>query len=197
MKSHMRNQIDALEFMYENINTKQVALLEGDCFSALKRNNKIIATGLGKNVPICEKFVGMMVSLGLNASCLNTNSAAHGDLGTVKDGDIILVLTKSGNTVESIYLVEQLLKRDVKIWLLTFNKNSILRNSVQNVLCLSIPDEGDKWNLVPNNSSIGYLVFLQAVVLALADLFDVSIDVFRSNHPGGSIGETLREIQNE
>ena len=52
--------------------------------ATLRAGNKIIVSGLGKNVPICDKFVGTMISLGLNANFLHTNSAVHGDLGMVK-----------------------------------------------------------------------------------------------------------------
>lgn len=84
--------------------------------NTLLQGNQIITTGLGKNVPICDKFVGTMLSLGLRAFFLHTNSAVHGDLGAVHDGDLIIILTKSGETSESVYLMQQL-KRNVEIWL--------------------------------------------------------------------------------
>ena len=74
----------------------------------LKNGHKIIASGLGKNVPVCEKFVGSMQSLGLEACFLNTNSAVHGDMGVVKEGDMVIILTKSGETVGNKPVHEQL-----------------------------------------------------------------------------------------
>src|SRR5574344_860801 len=74
------------------------------CEKVIKNGNKIIVSGLGKNVAICDKFVGSMVSLGMPAYFLHTNSAVHGDLGLVKEGDLVIILTKSGETEESIYL---------------------------------------------------------------------------------------------
>ena len=76
----------------------------------INKGGKIVVSGLGKNVPICEKFVGSMVSLGMEAYFLHTNSAVHGDLGIVKEGDLVILLTKSGETAESIYLAELLEK---------------------------------------------------------------------------------------
>ena len=97
-----------------------------ECVSALKNGHKIIATGLGKNVPICEKFEGTMISLGLDARFMHTNSAAHGDLGMVREGDVVLILSKSGETIESLYLLDHLKDRNVCIWALTFNGESTL-----------------------------------------------------------------------
>ena len=102
-----------------------------DCEQTLRNGNKIIATGLGKNVPICDKFVGTMLSLGLNAGFLHSNTAVHGDMGMVHSGDLVIVLTKSGATAESVYLVDLLKQRKgVKLWLLSFNEHSVLADSM-------------------------------------------------------------------
>lgn len=70
--------------------------LVDECLAALSAGHKIIVSGLGKNVPVCDKFVGTMNSLGQNAAFMNTNSAVHGDIGMVQEGDVVIVLTKSG-----------------------------------------------------------------------------------------------------
>ena len=67
----------------ESIDDIQFEQLVSDCEQTLRNGNKIIATGLGKNVPICDKFVGTMLSLGLNAGFLHSNTAVHGDMGMV------------------------------------------------------------------------------------------------------------------
>ena len=80
------------------------ALLD-DCETTLRQpGQKIIVSGLGKNVPIGEKFVGTLLSLGLNANFLHTDSALHGDLGMVRPGDLVILLSKSGATEESVVL---------------------------------------------------------------------------------------------
>ena len=113
--------------------------LDTNAFSrlVLKNGHRVIVSGLGKNVPVCDKFVGTMLSLGLNAGFMHTNSAVHGDLGLVQDGDLVIVLTKSGETSESIYLTQQLQKRNAVIWLLSFAKKSTLMDLVvENCLIL-------------------------------------------------------------
>lgn len=163
-----------------------------DCVVTLENGGKIIASGLGKNIAVCDKFVGEMVSLGQPAQFLHTNSAVHGDLGIVQDGDLVIILTKSGETIESIHLVEHLLKRNVKIWLLTFAKESTLAKKTEKKLIIDLEHEGDDWNIVPHNSSILNLIVLQELAINIARLRNVKLTDFKFNHPGGHIGNILK-----
>ena len=151
-------------------------------------------SGLGKNVPVCDKFVGTMVSLGQNACFMNTNSAAHGDLGMVMPGDVVIILTKSGETAESVYLAKHLLERDCKLWLLTFREQSTMRQMLPNSLVLKLENEGDPWDIVPNNSTTVNLIVLQGLALHIAKNRGVTLDDFKKNHPGGFIGEQLKNV---
>lgn len=166
--------------------------LLSDSAEVLKRGNKIIVSGLGKNVPVCDKFVGTMNSFGLNASYMNTNSAVHGDLGMIHSGDLVIILTKSGETVESVYLNNLLKKRNCIVWLLTFERESTLMREIPKALVIDLEHEGDKWNIAPNNSTTLNLIVLQMLAVRLSEVLDVRLEDFRANHPGGHIGELLR-----
>lgn len=163
----------------------------GEAVKTLQSGHKIIVSGLGKNVPICEKFVGSMVSMGLEACFLHTNSAIHGDMGIVKKGDMIILLTKSGETSESIYLERILREREVNIWLLTFVKESTLARAISNHIVLDLTHEGDLWNIMPNNSTTMNLIVLQGLAMQIADRMGLKLEEFKQNHPGGRIGEIL------
>ena len=166
--------------------------LVDECYETLKSGHKIIASGLGKNVPICDKFVGTMLSLGFDAGFLHTNSAVHGDMGMVKPGDLVIILTKSGSTAESVYLADLLQKRcGVNLWLLSFKKGSVLDEKIGKSLIVDLEHEGDMWNIVPNNSTTLNLIILQAVAMSLAKKMELSLDDFKQNHPGGAIGVQL------
>lgn len=166
-------------------------LMITDAVKTLETGHKIIVSGLGKNVPVCEKFVGTMVSMGQRASYMNTNSAVHGDLGMVEPGDLVIILTKSGETVESVYLHDLLKKRPCERWLLTFKKDSTLGRQVDHVLALELDDEGDPWNIAPNNSTIVDLIVLQGLAMEIVEKRGVTLEQFRGNHPGGHIGAIL------
>lgn len=162
-----------------------------ECIKTVERGHKIIASGLGKNVPVCEKFVGSLLSLGIDAVFLHTNSAVHGDMGAIKDGDLLFLLTKSGETAESVWLAELVQDRDVKTWLLTFEEESRLASMLNRKLCLSLEHEGDPWNVMPNNSTTVNLIVLQGIAMEMAKKMGIPLSQFKRNHPGGHIGEIL------
>jgi D-arabinose 5-phosphate isomerase GutQ len=165
--------------------------LEKDAVATLSRGNKLVFSGLGKNVPICEKVVGTLNSVGLAAAFVHTNSAVHGDLGVVRDGDLVVIITKSGETAESVHLSRLLTKRDCTQWLLTFNRDSILHREIPKHVVLDLEHEGDGWDILPNNSTLLNLIVLQGLAMALIEHFGVPIDVLHANHPGGAIGAKL------
>ena len=108
MITYFEKQLKEIEHSIHSLDLAQFSRLVDESVSVLQGGHKIIVSGLGKNVPICDKFVGSMVSLGLEAYFLHTNSAIHGDMGLVKQGDLLIILTKSGETSESIYLARLL-----------------------------------------------------------------------------------------
>ena len=182
-----------IEDALKSISLSQMEGLIVQCQETLKSGHKIIASGLGKNVPICDKFVGTMLSLGLNAGFLHTNSAVHGDLGMVQNGDLVILLTKSGSTSESVYLAKHLLNRKgVEVWLLSFENCSVLTEMIENKLIIHLEHEGDLWDTVPNNSTTLNLIVLQTVAIELSRRMNLSLEHdFAPNHPGGAIGERL------
>lgn len=194
MLPYFSDLIRILSESIESIDENAFNRLIDETTDTLKNGNKIIVSGLGKNVPICDKFVGTMLSLGLNANFLHTNSAVHGDIGMVKEGDLVIVLTKSGETAESIYLTNHLEAKKANIWLLTFTKDSTLTRRIPKSIVLELEHEGDMWDIVPNNSTTMNLIVLQALAMSVAARMDVQLKDFKSNHPGGHIGAELKDI---
>lgn len=192
MLSYFEKQLSEIDSSIHSIDEKEFTRLVKEASETLKAGHKVIASGLGKNVPICEKFVGSMVSLGLDACFLHTNSAVHGDMGIVKDGDLVILLTKSGETQESVYLAELLQKRDVNLWLLSFEEKSSLTEVITNRIILKLSHEGDLWNIMPNNSTTLNLIVLQGLAMQVAKEQGLTIEDFRRNHPGGHIGQVLK-----
>lgn len=192
-EKYFLNDARILEASLKSIEEKEMDALLEACETTLRSGHKIVASGLGKNVPICEKFVGTMLSLGLDANFLHTNTAVHGDMGMVKPGDLVIVLTKSGATSESVYLIDLLKQRkDVQIWLLSFNRHSVLAEAVENKLIISLEHEGDLWDIVPNHSTTVNLIVLQKIAMELSKRLGLDLDKdFKPNHPGGAIGAVL------
>ncbi len=193
MTSYFERQLKEFEHSIHSMDMEMFDKWLKESVATLQNGHKIIASGLGKNVPVCEKFVGSMQSLGLDAYFLNTNSAVHGDMGVVKDGDMVIILTKSGETAESIYLTRLLKQRNVKLWLLTFKTDSTLTKEIPNSIILDLIHEGDQWNIMPNNSTTINLIVLQGLAMKIADEMNLTIEDFKRNHPGGAIGKQLGE----
>ncbi len=192
MEKYFENTLRILSDAVKSVDTQVFEQLVEECYQTLKSGHKVIASGLGKNVPICDKFVGTMLSLGFDAGFLHTNSAVHGDMGMVKSGDLVIILTKSGSTAESVYLADLLQKREgVNLWLLSFKHDSVLDKKIGKSLIIEMEHEGDMWNIVPNNSTTLNLIVLQAVAMTLAQKFNLTLDDFKQNHPGGAIGVQL------
>jgi arabinose-5-phosphate isomerase len=178
-----------------SIDSREFDALVQDAIATLARGNKLVFSGLGKNVPICEKIVGSLNSVGLAAAFVHTNSAVHGDLGVVRDGDLFIILTKSGETTESVHLSRLLNKRNCTQWLLTFNRDSVLHREIPKRVVIDLEHEGDGWNILPNNSTVLNLIVLQGLTMALIEHFGVPIDVLHANHPGGAIGAKLDAVE--
>lgn len=194
MIKYFEDTIGILDDSLHSIDMDTFNRLVEQTIETLKKGNKVVVSGLGKNVPICDKFVGSMLSLGLNANFLHTNSAVHGDMGMVHSGDLVIILTKSGSTKESVYLAELLKQREnVNLWLLTFKHESVLVDMIgkDKSLVIDMEHEGDMWDIMPNNSTTLNLIVLQAVVMEVAKNMGLSLDDFKQNHPGGAIGEKL------
>ena len=194
MITYFEKQLKELDHSIHSLDLNQFSRLIDEAVKVLQAGNKVIVSGLGKNVPICEKFVGSMISLGLEAYFLHTNSAVHGDMGLVKRGDLVIVLTKSGETSESIYLVRLLKERQINMWLLTFVQESTLTREIPNSIVLDLIHEGDLWNIMPNNSTTMNLIVLQGLAMMIAKKMDLDISQFKQNHPGGHIGKVLSHV---
>ncbi|MDE5698849.1 MAG: SIS domain-containing protein [Lachnospiraceae bacterium] len=192
MIKYYEDVLATLRDSVDSINEPTYECLVQQCVETIKNGGKIVASGLGKNVPICEKFVGTMNSMGLDARFLHTNTAVHGDLGIVRKNDLVLLLSKGGNTVETVMLAQYLKERRSRIWLLTFTEQCKSAEVVDEKLVLRLTNEGDEWDIMPNNSTSVYLILLQGVAIEIGRRMGITMEDFKVNHPGGGIGAKLR-----
>ncbi len=194
MRKYFREVLGEIERSVASMDDQVFEQLVSECQEVLEHGGKVIVSGLGKNVPVCDKFVGTMNSFGLRACYMNTNSAVHGDIGMVNPEDLVIILTKSGETIESVYLTSLLKKRGADLWLLSFHRESTLAKEIPKHLILDLEDEGDLWDVSPNNSTTVNLIVLQGLAIELCDRMGVSLHEFKENHPGGFIGEQLKDV---
>ena len=103
MIAYFEAAMDVIRDSLESIAPDLYEQVVRECIKTVNSGGKIIASGLGKNVPICEKFVGTLNSLGVDARFLHTNTAIHGDLGMVGKKDMVFLLSKGRLSGESLF----------------------------------------------------------------------------------------------
>ena len=152
---------------------------------------RVVVTGIGKSAIIANKIVATLNSTGTPALFMHAADAIHGDLGTIQSEDIVICLSKSGNTPEIKVLVPLLKRRGSKLVALVSNTNSYLAHQADFILNATIAEEACPHNLAPTTSTTAHLALGDALAVCLLELRDFSSEDFAEYHPGGSLGKQL------
>jgi arabinose-5-phosphate isomerase len=152
---------------------------------------RVVVTGVGKSAIVANKMVATLNSTGTPALFMHAADAIHGDLGMVMPDDIIICLSKSGNTPEIKVLVPLLKRRGARLVALVSNTNSYLAQQADFVLNATIGEEACPHNLAPTTSTTAHMAMGDAVAICLLELRNFSSDDFARYHPGGALGKQL------
>ena len=154
-------------------------------------NGRVIITGIGKSAIIANKIVATLNSTGTPSIFMHAADAIHGDLGTILDEDVVICISKSGNTPEIKVLVPLIKTRGNKLIAITSNKESFLGQQADYILNAYVEKEACPNNLAPTTSTTAQLVIGDALAVCLLDLKGFSSKDFAKFHPGGSLGKKL------
>lgn len=154
-------------------------------------NGRVIITGIGKSAIIANKIVATLNSTGTPSIFMHAADAIHGDLGTILDEDVVICISKSGNTPEIKVLVPLIKTRGNKLIAITSNKDSFLGQQADYILNAYVEKEACPNNLAPTTSTTAQLVIGDALAVCLLDLKGFSSKDFAKFHPGGSLGKKL------
>ena len=154
-------------------------------------NGRVIITGIGKSAIIANKIVATLNSTGTPSIFMHAADAIHGDLGTILEDDVVICISKSGNTPEIKVLVPLINTRGNKLIAITSNKDSFLGQQADYVLNAYVEKEACPNNLAPTTSTTAQLVIGDALAVCLLDLKGFSSKDFAKFHPGGSLGKKL------
>jgi arabinose-5-phosphate isomerase len=152
---------------------------------------RVIITGVGKSGIIARKIVATMNSTGTPAVFLHPSDAVHGDLGIVGPDDVVICISKSGNTAEMNTLLPMFRRLGVPILALTGSLQSALARQADVVLDASVDVEACPHDLAPTASTTATLALGDALAVALLDRRDFDQEDFAMFHPGGSLGRRL------
>ena len=157
----------------------------------LNSNGRVIVTGIGKSANIATKIAATFNSTGTPAIFMHAADAIHGDLGNVQKNDIVICLSKSGNTPEIKVLVPLIRNYGNKIIAITGNVDSFLGKNADFPLNTFVEKEACPNNLAPTTSTTAQLVMGDALAVCLQDLRGFSKKDFAKYHPGGALGKRL------
>ena len=157
----------------------------------LENKGNLVFSGIGKRAIIAQKIVATMNSTGTTAVFMHAADAIHGDLGIVREGDIVVILSKSGETPEIKVLVPLIKLRGNKIVAMVGNRKSYLASQADFVLDVTVDEEAIPGSLVPTSSTTAQLVMGDALALILMRCRGFSTSDFAKFHPGGALGKQL------
>lgn len=152
---------------------------------------RLIVTGIGKSAIIAQKIVATMNSTGTPSMFLHASEAIHGDLGMIQPNDVVICISKSGNSPEIKVLVPIIKNFGNSLIAITGNMASFLAKGSDFVLNTTIESESCPLNLAPTNSTTAQLVMGDALAVCLMELRDFKSEDFAKYHPGGALGKKL------
>lgn len=156
-----------------------------------KCKGRVVITGIGKSGIIAQKIVATFNSTGTPAIFLHSADSIHGDLGMIRDGDVVICISKSGDSFELINLLTVIKNFNVKVISLVGDMDSQLIELSDVVIDASIEQEACPFNLAPTTSTTVALVLGDALAIALLKKKDFSKEEFAMLHPGGVLGKKL------
>lgn len=188
VKNFYKNHIDSIITSYDYLEEHKIEDLVN---LILNCKGKILFTGIGKNGHVAAKATSTMSSIGVSCFFIDAVDSVHGDMGVISENDLLIAVSKSGNTEELINFLYHVNHKNCKIVLIhSNNKNESQKYSYLNIN-LHVNQEADHLNIVPTSSIAIFTIFLQSIACEISRRKNLTLEQFIHNHPGGSIGKTI------
>jgi len=158
-------------------------------------SGRVIVTGIGKSGIVAKKLASTFSSIGISAFFFHPAEGIHGDLGVVRGDDLLIAISKSGDTEEIVKILPLFKRLMIPIIALTGDKNSALAKDAEAVLDVSVSSEACPINLVPTSSTTAAMVMGDALAMVLLDNRGFTPEDFAVFHPGGILGRSLIKIK--
>ncbi len=183
----LQNEANAVLNLIDSIDGDFEACVE----KILASKGRVVITGVGKSAIVANKIVATLNSTGTPALFMHAADAIHGDLGMIQADDIVLCISKSGNTPEIKVLVPLLKKLGSVLVAMVSNTHSYLADEADFVLNATIGEEACPHNLAPTTSTTTHMALGDALAICLLEARGFTSDDFAKYHPGGSLGKQL------
>ena len=180
-------EVDSLNKLTDFINEDFVKSVQ----TILNSKGRVVITGIGKSAIIAQKIVATMNSTGTPSIFMHAADAIHGDLGIIQKDDVVICISKSGNTPEIKVLIPLLKREGNPLIAITANKDSFLGLQSDFILLAYTKEEACPNNLAPTTSTTAQLVLGDALAVSLIQMKQFGSKDFAKYHPGGALGKKL------
>ncbi len=177
----------AIEAMEQRIDANFVAA----CELILQCKGRVIVTGMGKSGHIGHKIAATLASTGSPSFFVHPGEASHGDLGMITRNDVVIAISNSGHSAEILTLLPILKRWNIPLIAFTGKANSLLAQTADVVLDISVDTEACPLDLAPTSSTTVTLVLGDALAVALLESRGFTAEDFALSHPGGALGKRL------
>ena len=183
----IRKEASAIHALETYINDAFVSAVE--CLAACK--GRVVISGVGKSAIIAQKIVATFNSTGTPAAFMHAADAIHGDLGMVGEGDVLMIISKSGESPEIKVLLPLLAREKNRLIGMAGNAESMLAKKADIFLNTTVSEEACLYNLAPTSSTTAQLVMGDALAITLMEMKGFGSEDFARYHPGGTLGKKL------
>ncbi len=184
----LTTEIEALQQLEQYINADFCRACD---MMLANKNGKVVVMGMGKSGHIGNKIAATFASTGTSAFFVHPGEAAHGDLGMIEPGDIVLAISNSGESGEILSLFPVLKRLNIRIISMTGNPQSNMAKLADIHLQITVPKEACPLGLAPTSSTTATLVMGDALAVALLQARGFTAEDFALSHPGGALGRKL------
>lgn len=186
-KRTLKTEIEGISGLLPQLNNDFMVIIS--CI--LKSRGRVIVTGVGKSAIIAQKIVATFNSTGTPSVFMHAADAVHGDLGIIQKDDLIICISKSGNTPEIKVLVPHLKHSGNTVIAMVGDRDSSLARQADYIIDTTVEKEACPHNLAPTTSTTAQLVMGDILAVCLLECRDFSTQDFAKFHPGGSLGKRL------
>lgn len=183
-----QKQKSYLDYYFRSIDGQQAQRLADFCLGV---KGLLVITGVGKSGIVAEKIAMTLASTGTRAVYLPPTNFLHGDLGILTQDDLVIFLSKSGETEELLELIPFIRKKGTKLAAIVSNPESRLAKNADCFIHLPVEKELCPFDLAPTTSTVVQLLFGDALAIALMQAKRISMQEYALNHPAGAIGKKM------
>ena len=191
----LQTELEALQGLLKRLSGADGKAFEQAVERVFACKGRVIVTGMGKSGIIGQKIAATFASTGTPAFFLHPAEAAHGDIGMLVKGDVLLAMSYGGETEEINQLLPTAKRLGIGVLALTGNKKSTLGQAADVVLDISVEREACSLNLAPTASTAAMMAMGDALAIALLERRGFKEEDFARLHPGGRLGKQLQRVE--